>query len=346
MNISENKKIKSMNINDDFVKEENNDDKELKIFDSFSKNIFKNLSEKDYNNLKCNYCDEIPLEPKVFKEENKNNQIIICANCYERLNKGDNFVKGKILEKETSSILKQIIGNYKVSCLQYDCDWEGKLSRLKKHMISECEYLSIKCPNKGCNLIILKKELKSHLINCVFDETILKINCNFCNIGIKKKEIEEHFEICPEMMVDCENNCGKKIKRKDLNNHKINCPENLEKCKFWAYGCRKIIKKKYMKDHENLEIKNHYNLIKNSSENIFEETNEYYKIVDIISELETEVKPYGINNALVVVRIKITAHIKVILPLVPKDIEIVNKIPISINIINGSIPEAYISTDR
>ena len=65
---------------------------------------------------------------------------------------------------------------------------------------------------------------------------------------------------------------------------------------------------------------------------------------DVLSELETEVKPYGINNALVEVRVKLYANAKVILPLVSKDISITNVIPISINIVNGNIPEAYIGT--
>ena len=67
-------------------------------------------------------------------------------------------------------------------------------------------------------------------------------------------------------------------------------------------------------------------------------------IGDVLSELETEVKPYGINNALVEVRVKLYASAKVILPLVSKDINVINVIPISINIVNGSVPEAYIGS--
>lgn len=65
---------------------------------------------------------------------------------------------------------------------------------------------------------------------------------------------------------------------------------------------------------------------------------------DVLSELETEVKPYGINNALVEVRVKLKANARVILPLTTKEINVNNVIPISINIVNGSIPEAYIAT--
>jgi len=67
-------------------------------------------------------------------------------------------------------------------------------------------------------------------------------------------------------------------------------------------------------------------------------------IGNIISELQTEVKPYGINNALIEVRVKINAGARVILPFTTKNIKVENIIPISINIINGSIPEAYIGT--
>ena len=65
---------------------------------------------------------------------------------------------------------------------------------------------------------------------------------------------------------------------------------------------------------------------------------------DVLSELETEVKPYGINNALVEVRVKLDANARVILPITTKEINVTNIIPISINIVSGSIPEAYIAT--
>ena len=65
---------------------------------------------------------------------------------------------------------------------------------------------------------------------------------------------------------------------------------------------------------------------------------------DVISELETEVKPYGINNALVEVRVKLLANARVILPLASKEITVTNVIPLSINIVNGSIPDAYIAS--
>ena len=67
-------------------------------------------------------------------------------------------------------------------------------------------------------------------------------------------------------------------------------------------------------------------------------------IGDVITELQTAVKPYGINNALVEVTVCITSNVRIILPLGSKEMQVKNMIPISINIVNGNIPEAYIAT--
>lgn len=65
---------------------------------------------------------------------------------------------------------------------------------------------------------------------------------------------------------------------------------------------------------------------------------------DIISNIETEVKPYGINNAYVEVRIKVEVTARVVLPFVSEKVVVSNVIPISMNIVQGTVPEAYISS--
>ena len=65
---------------------------------------------------------------------------------------------------------------------------------------------------------------------------------------------------------------------------------------------------------------------------------------DITSNIETEVKPYGINNAYVEMRVHLEVTARIVLPCVSKKVIISNVIPISMNIVQGSIPEAYISS--
>ena len=261
--------------------------------DSFSEYIFKNINEKEINNYKCISCDQIPLFPKVLKpinnEKKENRNKIVCNKCYLRINQNESLFKEYLLDRQSSNIVKQIIGNYKVSCLNLECDWEGKLSQLNIHMKKECKYQPVKCPNKECKLILLRKELNYHLIHCYYDESI-KIKCNFCKKEIRKRNIEEHFEECPEILIDCDKNCGKKIKRKDLVQHKLVCFENIMKCKFWIFGCKKLIKRKYKEDHEKLEIYNHYNLINEFYKNKIEDINEKIKVLNIINKLEIQIK--------------------------------------------------------
>ena len=65
---------------------------------------------------------------------------------------------------------------------------------------------------------------------------------------------------------------------------------------------------------------------------------------DIVSNIETEVKPYGINNAYVEMRIYLEVTARIVLPFVSEKVVISNVIPLSMNIVQGSIPEAYISS--
>ena len=64
----------------------------------------------------------------------------------------------------------------------------------------------------------------------------------------------------------------------------------------------------------------------------------------IVSNIETEVKPYGVNNAYVETRIFLEVTAIIYLPFVSKEIKISNIIPISINIVQGSVPQGYITT--
>ncbi len=65
---------------------------------------------------------------------------------------------------------------------------------------------------------------------------------------------------------------------------------------------------------------------------------------DIVSNVETEIKPYGINNAYVEMRIFLEVNARIILPFVSEKVVISNVIPISMNIVQGNIPDAYISS--
>lgn len=64
---------------------------------------------------------------------------------------------------------------------------------------------------------------------------------------------------------------------------------------------------------------------------------------DIISEVTTKVTNYGINNALIEVRICIKLTEQVILPLTTDRIEIENSVPVALKLIQGTVPNYYLN---
>ncbi len=64
---------------------------------------------------------------------------------------------------------------------------------------------------------------------------------------------------------------------------------------------------------------------------------------DITSEITTQVTNYGINNALIEVRISIKLTEQVILPLTTDKIEIQSSIPIVLKLIQGTVPNYYLN---
>ena len=65
---------------------------------------------------------------------------------------------------------------------------------------------------------------------------------------------------------------------------------------------------------------------------------------DVVSNIETEVKPYGINNAYVEMRIFLEVTARIVLPFVSEKVVISNVIPLSMNIVQGSVPNGYITS--
>ena len=67
-------------------------------------------------------------------------------------------------------------------------------------------------------------------------------------------------------------------------------------------------------------------------------------IGNVVSNVETRVRNYGINSALIEVIVKVEVTEEVIIPFQTKEIKIVNEIPVAIKIINGSVPDFLGST--
>ena len=64
---------------------------------------------------------------------------------------------------------------------------------------------------------------------------------------------------------------------------------------------------------------------------------------EVTSSISTEVKNYGINNALIQVYVNLNITEQVLLPVFTRKIHINSKVPIAMKLINGSIPSYYMN---
>ena len=64
-------------------------------------------------------------------------------------------------------------------------------------------------------------------------------------------------------------------------------------------------------------------------------------IGNIFCRLDTSVKAYGINNALITINVVVEVEVKILMPFVSQNAKIVESIPILIKLIEGNVPSYY-----
>ena len=69
-------------------------------------------------------------------------------------------------------------------------------------------------------------------------------------------------------------------------------------------------------------------------------------IGDVTSNVKTEIKNYGINNALIQVYVNLKVTEKIILPFFNKDVTINTKIPVAMKLVTGTVPNYYVSGEN
>ena len=145
----------------------------------------------------------------------------------------------------------QIDENVQVRCSNsaQGCEWTGSQAKLDEHLKSEdgCLWADVECPNRcisgyddnGKELFVImnRKSLQEHLEK----ECLYRIY--ECECGMKdtySKIVNEHqLKECSEWYVPCDNGCNSKIKRKEIDTHQRVCPELVVECPYARIGCDK-----------------------------------------------------------------------------------------------------------
>lgn len=66
---------------------------------------------------------------------------------------------------------------------------------------------------------------------------------------------------------------------------------------------------------------------------------------DIVSNIDTKITSYGINNALIEIVINISVTEQVMLPFASKKVTVSTNVPIAIKLVQGTVPNYYLSGD-
>ena len=116
----------------------------------------------------------------------------------------------------------------------------------EKEMKSEVNSLKVCCSNKGC-------PWRGELSSCVKHHEECphrKVHCEYCHIQYKFITYLNHLTECGKMPIACPNNCGDVISRENMTVHRQEqCELELVRCKHSKEGCKKMVRRKDLKEH-------------------------------------------------------------------------------------------------
>ena len=140
------------------------------------------------------------------------------------------------------------------------CDWQGELNNINNHLRSTngCLFEEAECPNRGCIIVLKRQLLTTHVEMCVHRE----VSCQYCNEKGRHQFINsQHKEKCPKYPLSCPYRCGKdNIPRDELEEHTSRCSLVKIQCEFHSVGCKAMIARKDMEEHNREMTSEHLRL--------------------------------------------------------------------------------------
>ena len=139
------------------------------------------------------------------------------------------------------------------------CLWSDAMSKLKQHLLKECNYLHISCPAR-CGKVVRIGRLTVHANNHCPERPF---RCAYCNDTSTYREIMIHQPNCAIQVIPCPNECATemKIKRQHMEDHLKSCPQEVIGCEYSFAGCEYRCKRLDMPEHIKCGIKSHLNIL-------------------------------------------------------------------------------------
>ena len=203
--------------------------------------LARNLSEMEQDFIICPTCKGIMRDATASEGETT------CALCSKN-QRNPNPVNQ----------VRNSVAKLDIKCpLLRSCGWRGKLTEAETHL-NDCNSFRIWCPLE-CGSVIKRGESGQHTnTEC----NLRIIQCEFCNITIKSKELLAHSEACFASPIEC--SCGNKCRRDMISAHvNMECPLAQVKCPYDKFGCKVGVmarkdlvshKKEYYIEHQEMSL--------------------------------------------------------------------------------------------
>ncbi|XP_077870147.1 LOW QUALITY PROTEIN: TNF receptor-associated factor 2-like [Saccoglossus kowalevskii] len=134
--------------------------------------------------------------------------------------------------------IKRELRSLSVKCPNEGCLWKGKFQDYEVHY-EMCDWQLIQCMKKGCDKMVVRSNLASHLENECMMRIVL---CQYCKEEMIFKDLEEHhLNECLRYPVKCQY-CGRaNLSRETLREHQDptngDCEKKLLPCSYKVIGC-------------------------------------------------------------------------------------------------------------
>ncbi|KXS10077.1 hypothetical protein M427DRAFT_63011 [Gonapodya prolifera JEL478] len=144
-------------------------------------------------------------------------------------------------------IISNMLDELRVRCpfRENGCVFETQRQFIKSHVRSECEYLAKKCPNRGCERLVIQRDWDEHLRSCEWRQ----VECDECKETFTWGEFQNHSSTCPAENIVCPH-CETQLLRRLLVEHTSTlCPRFPIGCLHSSFGCMWLGERLLLSDH-------------------------------------------------------------------------------------------------
>ncbi|XP_065901750.1 TNF receptor-associated factor 4-like [Dysidea avara] len=221
--------------------------------------------------LVCKICDHPSRDPRMSVCCGHN----FCKSCLENASKATGITKScpicrarndKFITFPNKQADRELKG-LQITCPNKEngCKWQGELNHVSNHLKDSdtkgCRHENVKCTNTGCEEVVQRRSLQSHVVNhCPHRWTF----CKHCfNFNKYKFIIGEHKDRCPKLPIPCPNKCKTdNVLREDMEAHRKECPLEVIQCEYHNIGCEESMMRKNKRKHEEEHMEEHLSMTK------------------------------------------------------------------------------------